>query len=85
MAAPVRHRFVERADLRDPVELELDREVIDAIDWQRAHTMSRSDFIERVLRNALDGPDPLGLRSYDAVAQGERLWARYLRFIATGR
>ena len=86
MASRLRQQLlVERADLRDAVQLELDREVIDAIDWLRPRTMSRSDFVERVLRNALDDPDPLGLRAYDALAEADRLWARYCRFIATGR
>ena len=77
--------FVQRADLRDPLALEIDREVIDAVDRGRPHTMSRSDFIERVLRNALDGDDPLGLSVYDAQGEADRLWDRYVRFIDTGR
>lgn len=76
---------VRRADLRDPVQLDLDRELIELVDRQRPSGMSRSGFVERVLRNALDAPDPLGVRSYDAEREIARLWARYLRFLETGR
>jgi hypothetical protein len=86
MASRARHDLlVRRADLRDPAQLDLDRELIDLVDRQRPSGISRSDYVERVLRNALDGADPLGLQSYDAEREVERLWARYLRFMATER
>jgi hypothetical protein len=75
---------VTARELRDTIRVTIDRELIAALD-ERRHGLSRSQYLELVLRVALERPDPHLPEHYSAEDAAKQRYARARRYLQTGR
>ncbi|MCA1698029.1 MAG: hypothetical protein LC790_03645 [Actinobacteria bacterium] len=87
MPASQQHRDVLQVtarELRDTIRVTIDRELIDALD-ERRHGLSRSQYLELVLRVALERQDPHLPEHYSPEDAAKQRYARARRYLQTGR
>ncbi|MCA1679695.1 MAG: hypothetical protein LC777_12480 [Actinobacteria bacterium] len=87
MPASQQHRDVLQVtarELRDTIRVTIDRELIDALD-ERRQSLSRSQYLELVLRVALERPDPHLPEHYSPEDAAKQRYARARRYLQTGR
>jgi hypothetical protein len=75
---------VTARELRDTIHVTIDRELIDELD-QRRHGLSRSQYLELVLRAALQREDPHLPEHYSPEDAARERYARTRRYLQTGR
>lgn len=75
---------IDPRELRDPIKLTLDRELIGAIDERRG-SVSRSDYVEQVLAAALEREHPHLPDDWTPEGAAARRFKRLERYRTNGR